>query len=125
MASLLLLLALGLSSLPSIKRETFPDFAAQEVEAKVVYPGASAEDVEEAICQRLEDAVDSISEVSETRCESAKAGDAGRKNDGGDIDRFLNDVKSEIEGDFHVARTGAETPTIRQLGRTDRVVQSR
>ena len=120
---MLLLLALGLSSLPSIKRETFPDFAAQEVEAKVVYPGASAEDVEEAICQRLEDAVDSISEVSETRCESREglATLVAKMTDGDDIDRFLNDVKSEIEA-ISTLPEQAETPTIRQLGRTDRVV---
>ena len=120
---MVLLLALGLSALPNIKRETFPDFAPEEVEARVVYPGASAEDVENAVCQRLEDAVDAISEVSETRCESREglATLVVKMIDGGDIDRFLNDVKSEIEA-ITTLPEQAEAPTIRQLGRTDRVV---
>ena len=120
---MILLLALGLSALPNIKRETFPDFAAEEVEARVVYPGASAEDVENAVCQRLEDAVDAISEVSETRCESREglATLVVKMIDGEDIDRFLNDVKSEIEA-ISTLPEQAESPTIRQLGRTDRVV---
>ena len=60
---MLLLLALGLFSLPSLKRETFPDFDPQKVEVRIVYPGASTEDVEEAICQRVEDAIDGINDV--------------------------------------------------------------
>jgi len=120
---MVLLLVVGLSALPSIKRETFPDFAPEEVQVRVVYPGASAENVEEAICQRLEDAVETLSEVSETRCE-AREGMAtlvAKMIDGSDIDRFLNDVKSEIEA-ITTLPEQAEAPTIRQLGRTDQVV---
>ena len=38
----------GLATLPTLRRETFPDFSSQEVEVRVVYPGASAGDVETA-----------------------------------------------------------------------------
>ena len=62
---LLFLTVLGLSVLSSLKRETFPDFTPKEIEVRVPYPGASAEDVEEALCRRLEDAIDVISDVAE------------------------------------------------------------
>ena len=52
-----LLLISGVMALPALKRETFPDFTSDAVRVEVVYPGASAETIEEALCQRIEDAV--------------------------------------------------------------------
>lgn len=51
-ANLLTLLSLapGVARLPTLKRETFPGFAPGEVEIRVPYPGASAEDVEDVVC---------------------------------------------------------------------------
>ncbi len=120
---MLLLLALGAVSLPGLKRETLPDFAANELQAKVVYPGASAEDVEEAICQRIEDAVDGVSDLDEIRCESREGlGSATiEMRDGGDMERFIAEVKTEIDAidDFPDL---AEEPTVRELNRTDKVI---
>ena len=65
-----LLVILGVSALPELKRETFPDFTPQEVQVQIPYPGASAEDVEEAICLALEDVIDGINDVEEVRCEA-------------------------------------------------------
>ena len=42
---MLLLVVLGLSALPTLERETFPEFAPQEVQVNVPYPGATPEDV--------------------------------------------------------------------------------
>ncbi len=124
-ANLLMLgfIVLGLSALPSLKRETFPDFSPQEVEVRIVYPGASAEDVEDAICQRLEEAVDGIENVDEIRCEAREGlGTAVVKMlDGGKIERFLEDVKTEVEAIDNFPEV-TELPIVRQLGRTDRVV---
>lgn len=120
---MILLLALGLVTLPTLKRETFPDFTAQEVQAQILYPGASAEDIEEAICQRLEDAVDAVTDIDEVRCEAREgiATMVAKMRTGGDIDRFLDDVKSEVEAIDNFPEQ-AETPIIQQLGRSDQVV---
>ena len=120
---MLFLIVLGLSALPRLQRETFPDFAAQEVQITVAWPGASAEDVEEAICQRLEDAIDGINEVEEMRCESREGISISvvEMTEGGDIRRFLDDVKSEVEA-ITSFPDEAEAPVIKELGRTDRVV---
>ena len=120
---LLMLIIIGLLAMPTLKRETFPDFAAQEVEVRVVYPAASAEDVEEAICQRIEDATDGISNVEEIRCESREGiGVAVIKMiEGSDMSRFLDDVKTEVEAIDNFPEQ-SELPVIQQLGRTDQVV---
>lgn len=120
---MLMLITVGLLALPTLKRETFPDFAAQEIEVRVVYPAASAEDVEEAICQRIEDAADGISDVEEIRCESREGiGVAVIKMiEGNDMSRFLDDVKTEVEAIDNFPEQ-SELPVIKQLGRTDPVV---
>ena len=69
---MVVLFALGIFSIPSLRRETFPDYRADEVEVTVVYPGASAEDIEEAICRRIEEAVDGVNDVDEVRPEAGE-----------------------------------------------------
>ncbi len=120
---MLFLLVLGLSALPGLQRETFPDFASQEIEIILAYPGASAEDVENALCQRLEDAIDGITQVAEIRC-VAREGSATaviEMEEGGDLARFMDDVKTEIEA-IDSFPAAVELPVIRELGRTDKVV---
>ena len=70
-----------------MKRETFPDFTPQEIEVRTVYPGASSEDVEDAVCRRLEDAMDSIADIAEIRCQALEsmAVAVAKMVEGGDI----------------------------------------
>ncbi len=119
----LLMVVSGLMSLPTLKRETFPDFTPQEVEVTIPYPGGSSADVEDAICLRLEDVIEGINDLEEIRCQSMEntAIAVARMTEKGEFDRFLNDVKTEVEAvdDFPVQ---TEKPVIRQLGRSDSVV---
>lgn len=114
------IIALGIAAIPSMKRETFPDIAPDEVEVRVVYPGASAEDVEDAVCSRIEAAVEAVERRHETRCEAREnLGLAVIKMDEGhDIDRFTDDIKAEVEG-ITGFPTQVERPVVRQLGRRD------
>jgi HAE1 family hydrophobic/amphiphilic exporter-1 len=120
---MILLFATGLISLPTLRRETFPDFSVDVVQVQVVWPGAAATEVEEAICQRVEDAVEGLTDAGESRCE-AREGIAVASIEmlpGGDINRFLVDVKTEIEAIDSFPQE-IETPTIRQINITDPVV---
>ncbi|MDP6259076.1 MAG: efflux RND transporter permease subunit, partial [Rhodospirillales bacterium] len=93
------LLLIGALSAPTVKRETFPEIPARDVEIQVLYPGATPEEVEEAICQRIEDAVESIKNIEETRCDAREnRGTAIVKMvEGKSFDDFLNDIKTEVE----------------------------
>ncbi len=116
------ILALGLTALPNVKRETFPDIPPRDIEIRVVYPGATAEDVEDAVCRRIEDVVDGIDNLEEVRCDAREnVGVAiAEMREGGDLDRFLNDVKTEVEA-IDTFPDVAEAPIIRQLGIFDLV----
>ncbi|MEE9521097.1 MAG: efflux RND transporter permease subunit, partial [Dehalococcoidales bacterium] len=113
----------GLLVLPTLNKETFPEIDTNQVKVTVVYPGASTNEVEEGICNRLEDATDGISFLEEQRCEA-------RDNIGsltldmqeaGNIQKFLDDVNAAVDGitDFP---DNAEEPVVEELGRTKPVV---
>jgi multidrug efflux pump subunit AcrB len=125
-AANLLMLAffvLGLSSLGSLKRETFPEFSPPYIIASVAYPGASPAEVEESLCLRMEDAVDGLSNIEETKCD-AQEGFASlviKMNDNADIGRSLVDIQTEINAisDFPAQ---IEPPTVKELDWAEPVV---
>ncbi len=113
-------LAAGLYATPQLLRETLPRVEPRQVQITVAYPGAKPEDVEETICRRLEDAVDGVDNVTEVECEAREntATAVIEMVEGGNLDRFFSDVKTEIDAidDFP---DEVEDPIVKQLGRTD------
>jgi hydrophobic/amphiphilic exporter-1 (mainly G- bacteria), HAE1 family len=120
---MLIFIFLGLGTVQDIRRETFPDFTPKEVEIIVTYPGASAEEIEEAICQRIEDSLDEVNHIEEIRSEAQenRARVVVEMRDEGDFSRFLDDIKTEVEAidDFPEE---VERAIIKQLGKVDPVV---
>lgn len=113
----------GALSAPRILRETQPHFAPSEVEIRIRYAGATAQEVEEVIGRRVEDAVDGISFVKEIRVD-AREGMAAivvEMDLKGDIQTFLRDIETGIDAidDFPPQ---VENPVITELGRTDSVL---
>lgn len=110
----------GVFAAPTLQRETFPRIEPSNVEITVLNPGTRVEDVEEALCQRIEDAVDGIDNVHELRCEAREgfARAVVEMVEGADLDRFTTDIRTEVDAitDFP---DEAEEPVIKQLGRTD------
>ncbi|MBF0238538.1 MAG: efflux RND transporter permease subunit, partial [SAR324 cluster bacterium] len=115
-------LLLGAMALPEMRRETFPDFTVGIVQVSVVYPGASAEDVEAGICQPIQDAIDGIRNVAELKCESRENIGIARIewNESGKFDEFVEDINTEINA-LQSFPANAEDPVIKRLNRTDRV----
>lgn len=120
---MLVFLVLGVLTISEIRRESLPDTTPSEVEIKIVYPGASALEVEEAIVNSVEDAVDGVRFVDEVRSE-AREGVAVitiEMTAGGDFATFKDDIESEVDAIDNFP-AGAETPVITQLGTKDPVL---
>jgi hydrophobic/amphiphilic exporter-1 (mainly G- bacteria), HAE1 family len=117
---MIMFLAAGLFVTPTLLRETFPRKALSEVEISVPYPGARPEEVETAICERIENALDAVTGVDRQSCEARE--NLGRAvvkmREGDNFQTFSNDVKTEIDAitDFP---DRAEAATVRPLGQTD------
>jgi multidrug efflux pump subunit AcrB len=54
------IMAIGWISFSSMRREVFPEFDLEMALVSVVYPGATPEEVEEGICQKVEEACRSV-----------------------------------------------------------------
>ncbi|MEJ2394302.1 MAG: efflux RND transporter permease subunit [Candidatus Thiodiazotropha sp.] len=117
------IMILGLTALPGLQRETLPEIKNDKVEIRVIYKGATAEEVEDAICRRLEDALEGITSLDEMRCDAREGvGTATAVMlEGADMTRFLDDIKSEVDAiDDFPEQT--ELPVVVELARTDAVI---
>lgn len=119
---LVLLIAAGVLAAPGLQRETFPDFQPREVSVEVVYRGATAADVEDAVCRRLIEALEMVEQVAELTCTArdSLARATVEMTDGGDFARLLDDIDTEV-GAIDDLPERAEAPVIRERHRTDLV----
>ena len=120
---MLLFILLGLMTVGDIRRETFPDFASTEVQVTAAYPGATAEDVESAVCERIEEAVESVSNLVKISSEASEGLVKVRleMRDGADPVEFLNDIKTEVEAIRNLPDE-IEDLIVKRLNKTDQVL---
>ena len=113
------IMVLGVVMLPRLQRDTFPVTPPTEIEIRVPYPGATPAEVEDAICQRIEEVLDSVSGLDEVRCDAREnvAIVIAQMSEGTDMDGFFNDVKSQVES-ISTFPDKAEKPSIVILERT-------
>ncbi len=112
------IIAIGLFSLSNLNKESFPLLDPSKVKVTMAYPGANPADVEDGICNRLEDATDGISFLKEQECDARDnmAIFTLEMQEAGNIDDFYDDIKAAIDGisDFPEE---SEDAIIEQLGR--------
>jgi multidrug efflux pump subunit AcrB len=120
--TMIAIVIMGFVSLSSQQRETFPRISNDKVSINVIYPGSTSGEVEDAICRRLEDALESISDLDEMICDSSEgfANATAIMTEGSDMMRFLDDVNAAVDAinDFP---DQVEAPVVEELARTDAV----
>ncbi|MFT5033665.1 MAG: multidrug efflux pump subunit AcrB [Bacteroidia bacterium] len=114
-ANLLMMLIFigGLSTLPQLDKEFFPQRKLNQIEISMSYPGANPAEVEKQIVLRIEEAVSDLDGISELRS-TALEGSATVVLDiesGLSSSRLINDVKSRIES-INSFPADAEPPLI-------------
>ncbi|MCP3690341.1 MAG: efflux RND transporter permease subunit, partial [Gammaproteobacteria bacterium] len=118
-----IIVLLGVSALPTLNRETFPEVNPYKVQVQVNYPGASATEIEDSICTRLEDSTDGISYLKERVCEARD--NMGtmtlQMEESGNMQTFIDDVNSAVDS-ITTFPDDSEDPIIVELGRTGPVV---
>ncbi len=96
---MLILVVGGLLKMASIKQEVFPEIALDMIRISVAYPGAGPEEVEEGIILKIEDqltGIDGIKEITSLAGEGRAVVTAEIRT-GEDVDRILQDIKSEVD----------------------------
>jgi len=93
-------LVVGTISAFLLRREVFPQFELEIILVSVPYPGASPDEVESGICQKVEEAVrsvDGIRKVTSVAAEGAANVVIEVRSDVPSVQRVLNEVKSQID----------------------------
>ena len=96
---MLLIMAAGLMSLTSTKQEVFPEVSQDRISISMLYLGATPEEVEEAVCIRIEEAimgVDGIKRITSTASEGRGSVSVELIKDS-KMDRVINDIKAKID----------------------------
>lgn len=107
------LLAMGIISLFQMKATFFPEFESRTISIQMIYPGASPEEVEEGIINKVEEGLKGLTGVERyTSISSENSGSITVEVlKGYDADLILQDVKNEVDriSSFPV---GMEPPVI-------------
>ena len=93
-------LFIGAISLVVMRREVFPNFQLDILLVTVPYPGASPEETEEAICEKIESAVKGvvgIRKVTSVGREGSGFVILELSNDINDVQQVLAEVRSQID----------------------------
>jgi multidrug efflux pump subunit AcrB len=67
----LIFLAGGIATMSMI-RENFPEFSMDRITISVLYPGADPEEVEEGICQKIEEAIEGLEGIKQYTTQSSE-----------------------------------------------------
>ena len=124
-ANLLMILIMGggIFLIPSIRLEVFPEFSSDIINVSMIYRGAAPEEVEEAICIRIEEAVQGLEGIK--RLTSTASENSGsviiEVEPGADLRKILDDVKARVDA---IATFPVETekPVIREITNRRQVI---
>jgi HAE1 family hydrophobic/amphiphilic exporter-1 len=97
---LVAVLVVGAISAFTLRREVFPQFELEIILVAVPYPGASPDEVESGICQKIEEAirsVDGIKKVTSIAGEGAGNVVIELRSDVTNVQKVLNEVQAQID----------------------------
>lgn len=106
----------GLLTIFQLKKEIFPEISAEMITVSIIYPGAAPEEVEEALCVRVEEAVyglEDIKRITSTATEGVGAVTI-ELLEGSDVREVLDDVKTRIDA-ITTFPEEAEEPVIQEV----------
>ena len=118
------ILAVGFVSMTLLEREAWPTLPFNTVEISMAYPGASPDEVEESIIEKIEEQVRPLEDVN-TVMSMAAPGMASIRvqfESGTDIDRALGDVESAVAR-IRTLPAAAERPEFREMSNRQSMIR--
>lgn len=117
-----ILIILGSYSLVKLNRQFFPNFALDYITVRVVWPGASAEDVEQSITVPLEQALRTVDGAEEMTSTSTRGLSLVviEFEEGSEMGVALDDVKQFVSNVRHLP-SDSEDPVVKKVSRYEPV----
>ena len=121
---MIFILAAGVFSMSAVVVEVFPDFDLGAVQVRVEYPGASPEEVEEGIIQKVEERVEAIEGVSQINSTASEGVGVVfiELNLGEDVSSRLDEIKAEVDR-ITSFPADAEKPEVTEVTSRSRVME--
>ena len=104
---MILILAFGIISSFTIRKQTTPDFELNWVQIRVPYLGAAPQEVEEGVVIKIEEAIQDIPGIVEinSRASEGMGSVTAEVATGEDINEILTEVKTRVDAIFDISRT--------------------
>ncbi|MDR1958290.1 MAG: efflux RND transporter permease subunit [Planctomycetaceae bacterium] len=118
-------IAAGAFCMLQLRRETFPEFDIEQIMVSVPYPGATPEEVENGICQKIEESLRSINGVrtiTSTADEGTGSVRLELRSDVKNVDRILNEVKDAVDRVRPQFPDLAEPPVVQRLQMQETII---
>jgi multidrug efflux pump subunit AcrB len=106
----------GIFTVMNMRREMFPQFSLDMIAVTVIYPGSSPEEVEEGICIKVEERIESIEGI-ERIVSTAREGSGtvlAELETGADTQKILDEIKAEVDR-IDTFPDEAEEPTVTEI----------
>ena len=120
---LLVILASGAIVLTDLKQEVFPEFSLDVITVTVEYRGAAPEEVEDAVCLRVEEALQSIDGIKTmtSRANEGRASITLEVLSGYDVRNVLDDIKANVDA-IDTFPEEVEKPVVQEVTTRNQVI---
>jgi len=110
------IVVVGFLSIGTLRQEVFPEFSSDMIYIAVPYPGAAPEEVEEGVCQKIEEAVYGLTDVRKVNSTSSEnaATIMVELMPGADASRALDEIKARVDA-IDTFPAEAEKPVIEEI----------
>jgi len=114
--AMVVIIAGGLLTMPRIKQEVFPEVASDLISISVPYLGAAPEEVEEGVCVRIEEEVQSLEGIKQITSRASEGIGTVTLEllPGTDVRQLLDDVKARVDA-IDTFPEETEKPVIQEL----------
>ena len=113
---MILLLVGGALMVLSIRQEIFPEFSTDTITISVPYLGAAPEEVEEAVCVRIEEQIQGINGIKKITSKASEGSGSITIEllEGADIRTVLDEVKARVDA-IETFPEEIESPVIQEV----------
>ena len=120
---LFVIIASGIFTLGTLKMEVFPEFSLDTVSVTAEYRGAAPEEVEEAICLRIEEAIQSLEGIKEIRstAQQGQGSVIAEIHLGYDVRSLMDDIKTQVDA-IDTFPDDVEKPIVQELSARYQVI---
>jgi len=115
----------GAYCMMQLRRETFPEIDMEQILISVPYPGATPEEVENGICQKIEENLQGINGIKKITCSASEGSGMVQielRSNVQNVDRVLNEVKNAVDRTVPQLPDMIEQPTVQRLNMQETII---